>query len=131
MNVEYLRDHDWWSRVDVRESGECWLWTQSAGSHGYGQTWDGTDVLLAHRVAWVLTHGAIPDGLTVDHQCRVRTCCNPSHLRLLTNVENARDNGMARRRRCPSGHAYDEKNTYVDPAGHRRCRACALARAVA
>lgn len=107
----------------------CWLWTASIGSHGYGQIgWqvgEGRNTMvLAHRVAWWLAHGPIPDGLTVDHRCRVRRCCNPAHLRLLTNVENARDNGMARRTHCPHGHEYTPENTRRDRHGHRFCRAC-------
>jgi len=94
-------------------------------------TWDGTTVLLAHRVAWTLTHGEIPADMTIDHLCRNRRCCNPAHLRLLTNVENARDNGFATRTRCPAGHMYDEANTYRSPKGERRCRACAKLRRVA
>lgn len=42
---------DWWERVDMSEPRGCWPWKQSCGSHGYGQSWDGTTVVLAHRVA--------------------------------------------------------------------------------
>lgn len=117
-----------WSRVAVRSEAECWPWRLSLGSHGYGQVgWrdgDHTVMVLAHRAAWELTVGPIPDDLTIDHVCRNRRCCNPGHLRLLTNVENARDNGMARRTQCPAGHPYDHVNTYIDANGHRSCRAC-------
>lgn len=51
MNVAYLTEHDWWSRVDRSAIDGCWPWRLSCGSHGYGQTWDGATVLLAHRVA--------------------------------------------------------------------------------
>lgn len=129
LNIEYLRSIDWWSKViKTDDESDCWLWSQSKGSHGYGQTWDGVTVRLAHRVAWVLTHGPIPDDLTVDHICRNRTCCNPAHLRLLTNLVNATDNGQGRKTHCPSGHEYAGENLYVDPHGHRRCRTCAKER---
>lgn len=111
------------------QPSECWLWPLSIGSHGYGQvgwTEDGRSRgALVHRVAWEAVNGPIPEELTIDHECRVKRCFNPAHLRLLTNEANARDNGQARRTRCPEGHEYDEANTYVDPGGHRRCRACA------
>ena len=85
--------------------------------------------LLAHRVAWSLANDEqIPDGLTVDHLCRVRRCCNPLHLRLLSNVANATDNGQRRKTHCPQGHEYQGANLYVAPNGHRRCRSCARSR---
>lgn len=117
----YLAD-----RID-RSAGPdaCWPWELSTGSHGYGQAWDGQNVVLAHRLVWENQHGPIPEGLTVDHVCHNRLCCNPSHLRLLTNRENARDNGHAAKTHCPAGHPYDSVNTYIDPDNARRCRQCA------
>lgn len=116
-------------RVAVGEPNDCWPWLLSLGSHGYGQVgWEtekGRNVMTtAHRVAWMATHGPIPPGLVVDHLCRNRPCCNPSHLRLLTNEDNARLNGQSQRTHCPHGHQYDEENTYRDWRGHRACRAC-------
>ena len=124
LDLDYPKSH-FWPRVAVGEPNECWPWSQSIGSHGYGQAWDGITVRLAHRCAWELTHGRIPGGLTIDHICRTRRCCNPAHLRLLTNLDNATDNGQSRRTHCPKGHPYSGDNLYVDPKGHRRCRACA------
>lgn len=109
MDTDYLRQVDWWSRVNRGDHEECWLWTQSCGSHGYGQTWDGSTVLLAHRVAWTLVNGEIPDGLTIDHVCRNRKCCNPSHLRLLSNIDNATDNGQISKTHCPARHDTEER----------------------
>lgn len=120
--------------VDQREPGACWPWLLSAGSHGYGQVgWSvgggRSAMTTAHRVVWMHYNGSIPDGLTVDHQkalgCSGGICCNPAHLRLLPNVENARDNQQLAKSSCPRGHAYDEANTYTTPRGHRRCRQCA------
>lgn len=125
IDLDHLLAQDWWSKVDRSPDPDaCWLWKKSTGSHGYGQCWDGITVRLAHRCAWELTNGRIPDELTIDHECRVRTCCNPAHLRLLSNEENGRDNGWARRTECPKGHAYDLENTYVGKDGRRRCRRC-------
>lgn len=88
-------------RVDVRGADECWPWKLSIGSHGYGQIgWnvDGKNVTTtAHRAAWSATNGPIAGDLTVDHICRNKVCCNPAHLRLLSNVDNARDNVQAQR----------------------------------
>lgn len=77
----------------------CLISTYSRGSHGYAQigwhdhTAGKRRMTTAHRAAWVAANGCqIPSGMTVDHACHVRTCVNPDHLRLLSNVENARDN---------------------------------------
>lgn len=119
----------------VEQAGGCIVSTYSTGSHGYSQIgWHDAGrrtMALGHRVAWEAANGPIPEGMTIDHVCRNRRCINVDHLRLLTNVENARDNGMARRTHCPQGHEYDEANTYQDPNGHRRCRACVADRRAA
>lgn len=127
INTDYFSTRSFWDRVDLSAGPDgCWPWARGTGSHGYGQVTDGRSTRLAHRVAWVLSTGdQIPIGMTVDHICRVRVCCNPAHLRLLTNVVNARDNGNARKSHCPSGHEYTAENTYTDPKGARRCRTCA------
>lgn len=115
-----------WDRIDVRTHDECWPWKLSIGSHGYGQVgWAATasgprGMTTAHRAAWTAHAGPIPDGLTIDHVCRNRVCCNPLHLRLLTNSANGRDNGMRRRTACPRGHAYSVRAD----SGHRRCPTC-------
>lgn len=89
-----------WSKVAVGERGECWLWQQSTAKHGYGQTWDGQNVLLAHRVAWEIVHGPIPPGMSVLHHCDVRPCVNAyDHLFLGTDADNAMD--KARKLRIP------------------------------
>lgn len=46
--------------------------------------------MLAHRIAYELYKGKIPDGLTVDHLCFNRLCQNPQHLEAVTFEENAR-----------------------------------------
>lgn len=130
IDLAWFETHNFWDHADLLPNGQCWLWKQSVASHGYGNTWDGTTVRLAHRVAWALWHREqIPEGMTVDHICRQRRCINPDHLRLLTNLENARDNGFATRTHCPLGHEYTEANTYVNPTTRsRQCRTCAKTR---
>lgn len=78
----------------------------------------------AHRAAWVHHHGQIPAGLTVDHICRVRRCVNVAHLRLLTNRENASDNGQTFLNPvidtpCRKGHQRRE-----NASGYRYCPTC-------
>ena len=133
LDLAYLAGPgDFWSKVDrPADPKACWLWQQSCGSHGYGQTWDGITVRLAHRAAFELSFGRIPEGLTVDHACRTRRCCNPAHLRLMSNVDNASLNGNAVKVACKRGHPFTDENTYVNSKGHRICRACRLVREAA
>lgn len=60
-------------------------------STGYGILWIEGRNWTAHRIAWTLTNGPIPDGLYVLHQCDNRPCANPNHLFLGTNGDNQRD----------------------------------------
>lgn len=77
------------TRLARRESG-CLEWT-GATLKGYGQVGDGQKVLYAHRVAYELAYGPIPDGLHVLHRCDNPPCCEPSHLFVGTHAENMTD----------------------------------------
>lgn len=93
-----------WSKVDKGEADECWLWRGTTIAHGYGvilRHGEHGPSVRAHRVAWELTNGEIPDGLLVCHSCDVRRCCNPSHLFLGTHADNTKD--MMNKGRGPTG----------------------------
>src|SRR3990167_3892348 len=70
----------------------CWLWTGATRYDGYGtRPWRGKTSAQAHRIAWEVFRGPIPDGLQVLHRCDVRCCVNPDHLFLGTQLDNMRD----------------------------------------
>lgn len=78
-----------WQRVD--KASECWEWTGARTPAGYGKIGWAKQDTYAHRIAWMLTHGAIPDGLHVLHRCDNPPCCKPAHLFLGTPADNAQD----------------------------------------
>lgn len=69
----------------------CWLWTGYKVRGGYGDFWYSGGRMPAHRYAWIMHNGAIPEGLHVLHRCDVPACVNPEHLWLGTNTDNIRD----------------------------------------
>lgn len=76
------------ARTDKTES--CWLWVGHLNNMGYGSLRITRRSDLAHRLMHEELVGPIPDGLEVDHICRVRRCVNPAHLELVTHGENIR-----------------------------------------
>ncbi len=117
-----------WSKVEI--GSECWLWTASVGSHGYGQfKFEGVPV-LAHRFAYELLVGSIPEGMELDHLCGRPRCVRPEHLEPVSHRINVmRGRGASARNaaktHCPRGHPYNEVNTWVDPTrGCRECKTC-------
>lgn len=82
-----------WARVDRRDPDYCWLWVGPLNSNGYAVISEGGRRgrgIRAHRYAYELLVGPIPEGLHLDHLCRVRHCVNPKHLEPVTKTENAR-----------------------------------------
>ena len=76
-----------WQRVN--KTTNCWLWTASKTSAGYGHLSVDGNVIYAHRYSYELTNGMIPKGSVIDHLCRIPACVNPSHLEAVdyrTNV---------------------------------------------
>jgi hypothetical protein len=81
-----------------RSEGGCWLWTAAVSEAGYGVfSLEGGANAPAHRFSYELYRGAIPDGLSLDHLCRVRRCVNPWHLEPVTHKVNVQRGFAARR----------------------------------
>lgn len=77
-------------RVEVDANG-CWLWQGAVKGNGYGNVNIDGRTLMAHRVAYELHVGPIPDGQRVLHGCDVRRCVNPAHLHLGSAADNSRE----------------------------------------
>lgn len=107
---------------------DCVIWTGAVNTKGYPCF--GVDGVshLAHRLAYEDAYGPIPDGYTIDHTCRVRSCVNPDHLEVVTIAENNRRKrvvgGLFIGGECIYGHAITDLTAYRHPRGHIECRTC-------
>lgn len=135
-----------WNKVDKNgpivnaELGSCWSWTAGCCKKGYGTFVvyedDVRRTVGAHRVAYRLIIGPVPEGMTLDHLCRNRACVNPAHLDPVTNRVNilrgfnhAAQN--ARKTHCKYGHELTPENTLVaapSRPNRRDCLTCHLAK---
>ena len=114
-----------WSKV--QPTGFCWEWVGQINPYGYGvfatgQGKGGWYKVSAHRTAYTLLVGPIPEGMELDHVCKNRRCVNPDHLEPVTHAENQR---RIRRPACRRGHLFAEHGRIDRRTGKPRCRACA------
>lgn len=96
------------SRLIMRGGDQCWDWSGSKDSNGYGRIHFAPEpgqrrCELIHRIGYAIHHGPIPAGMVVMHTCDNPSCVNPKHLRLATQAENLRDrDAKGRHRHNPS-----------------------------
>lgn len=122
------RDLRFWALVERGEG--CWPWRGYSLANGYG----GFEKTTAHRVAYELSIGPIPEGLHLDHLCRNRLCVRPDHLEPVTPYENLRRGSRMQSDTCKNGHPLAGDNLYTRTGARgplrycRKCRAQAEAR---
>jgi hypothetical protein len=102
MYSQNFHEHFW---RKVEKTPTCWLWrgVRREGTWSYGILKSRGKNHRAHRLAWELTYGAIPEGCLVLHRCDNPPCVNPAHLFLGTQRENIHD-AMTKQRFIPSAH---------------------------
>jgi hypothetical protein len=106
----------------VTKTAGCWIWTAARNRKGYGLFGKGRTVdghCHAHRAAWIITYGPIPDGLLVLHRCDNPPCVRPDHLFLGTDLDNAHDRDT-KKRNLRNGVGF---NARLTPAQVREIRA--------
>lgn len=107
-------------KIEAGEPDLCWPWRGRPDSDGYGRFQVGRTSRLAHRVAYELLVGPIPDGLLVRHTCDNPPCVNPRHLMLGTDLDNMRD--MYARGRAPNRRGEAHPRAKLTPDAVRDIR---------
>lgn len=114
--------------------GPCHIYRGGKDTHGYGQVRADGKSVLVHKYVWLKSGRTIPANMILDHECRVRPCCNVNHLRVVTKRMNGTENiagaywqTNAAKTHCKYGHEFTPENTRHLPGkllGRRRCREC-------
>lgn len=126
-------DRKLWGRVELVDNNgwDCWKWTGGLKDNGYSNVYLGNRRQMSgHRLSYQLMIGDIPDGLDLDHLCRLRSCINPYHLEPVTRRVNTLRSPIgiaaskAAQTECIHGHAFTAENTIRNRNGTRKCRRC-------
>ena len=118
--------------IELTDTG-CWMWIKQLDRSGYGRITVPKEykepgvrhrVDRAHRVAYKVLRGSVPEGMELHHVCENKGCINPDHLEPVTRKEHRRKRLPEE---CKHGHPFDDANTYVGKDGRRHCRTCGRA----
>ena len=135
LRKKCIEDIRFWSKIEIKNSANCWNWKSTLNNKGYGRYWNGQlskngkkVMTYAHRMVYEKIIGKIPEGMTLDHLCRNPKCVNPSHLEPIPMKENIlRGIGLtatnARKTICEKGHPL-VKSPYKSHHGGRICPIC-------
>lgn len=126
INFRKIRDKERFL-TKINKTATCWLWIAGKNIRdGYGKFWLDNKLKSAHRVSYEFFKGPIPEGLDLDHLCRVRHCVNPDHLEPVTAYENMRRSPFfnGNKTHCIRGHEFNKRNTIFMNDGHRKCNKC-------
>ncbi len=96
---------NFWQNADCRNPLGCWEWRGTRDKNGYGRVSANYDTLPAHRLAYKISHGAIPPGRLVCHSCDNPPCINPKHLWLGTPHQNTSD-AVRKKRHAHGGRVH-------------------------
>lgn len=116
----YTPEQRFWAKVDKTET--CWLWTGSGRRYGHLNV--DSKLVRAHRFAWALANGPIPEGLNICHSCDRGFCVNPDHLFLGTQKENVQDMHDKGRYRGGWSRAAQSKGLAVTNSTPVECPSC-------
>jgi hypothetical protein len=110
----YYPGHRWRTastfKVDRRTG--CWIMPVHR-KDGYSRIHRDGKLMMGHRMYWEERYGPIPEGLTLDHLCRVRACCNPDHMELCTQAENS--SRVTHHPEIPKWGDWKDEQIKVDP----------------
>lgn len=113
---------------DCAIDSDCWLWMGARDRKSrYGRIHRNGRCDYTHRVFYEHLVGPIPDGLQLDHLCRIPSCCNPDHLEPVSCLVNVRRGMRATKTHCKRGHELSGDNLYVfksKKGTHRTCKTC-------
>jgi hypothetical protein len=110
-------------RQDRGYDTPCWVWKRAKTAHGYSSArLKGHTSQYVHRASYIEWVGPIPDGMEIDHLCRVTLCVNPLHLEPVTPRENKRRQQRVKTH-CKHGHPLTGENRMRN-GKHHCCRKC-------
>ncbi len=116
-------------KISPEPNSGCWLWEGAWTTAGYGSMTLNYKRYYPHIYCYELANGPVPDGLELDHLCRMRCCCNPEHVEPVIHAENLRRgmsplNARGKRTHCKRGHEFSDTNTKWYTHGKNTSRIC-------